>query len=325
MKSTLRTLGVLLISGLAAHQVALAGVVFTIESRDKNTGEALDSTEVLVEGELLKMTFLEQGRQGAGIESSTSGVVTAGESAGAAAGAMVGGSMAGGRAAHGSGGGSNAEMVFRAGPREMVVIEHGNREYYVFDEAALASLREQRENVIPQMQQFDALREQAFNDALARLNEQAMSPQERAAAEQMLRSTMGMPAAPASESSDAAIVRGESDTVNGYPVVWYERPGRGRVAVADWDDLGPLAEARETLESFFRFMADMQRGGFEADSSFLDAMREVDGFPVAGESFGGGLEDDEWTLESIRERDLDPDAFEPPKGYRLRTMGGFFQ
>ena len=41
----------------------LAGVVFTINSTDKQTGESLGSMEVLVEGPLLKMTFLDSGSQ----------------------------------------------------------------------------------------------------------------------------------------------------------------------------------------------------------------------------------------------------------------------
>ena len=47
----------------------------------------------------------------------------------------------------------------------------------------------------------------------------------------------------------------------------------------------------------------------------------LDGFPVVTRSFEGGELDSETVLESVTERDLDPDAFEPPKGYRLRTMG----
>ena len=50
-------------------------------------------------------------------------------------------------------------------------------------------------------------------------------------------------------------------------------------------------------------------------------MSEIGGFPVAGRSFEGGEDDEDWNLKSVTERDLDPDAFEPPKGYRLRTMG----
>ncbi len=50
-------------------------------------------------------------------------------------------------------------------------------------------------------------------------------------------------------------------------------------------------------------------------------MNEIDGFPVVTRNFAGGELESESTLRSAEERDLDPDAFEPPKGYRLRSMG----
>ena len=119
-----------------------------------------------------------------------------------------------------------------------------------------------------------------------------------------------------------AIIKGERDTINGFPVTWYQRGGN-RVAVAEWEDLGPGRAAQATMESFFGFLDTMSQGGFQSsDNSFFEAMDEIGGFPVAGES--EDLDDEKWTLESVTERDLDPDAFEPPAGYRLRTMGGFF-
>ena len=50
-------------------------------------------------------------------------------------------------------------------------------------------------------------------------------------------------------------------------------------------------------------------------------MAEIDGFPVVTREFGddGSLED-ESTLRSSQRRTLDPDAFEPPAGYKRRSM-----
>ena len=50
-------------------------------------------------------------------------------------------------------------------------------------------------------------------------------------------------------------------------------------------------------------------------------MDEIGGFPVVGEEFEDGENVEGWSLESITERDLDPDAFEPPSGYRLKNFG----
>ncbi len=52
-------------------------------------------------------------------------------------------------------------------------------------------------------------------------------------------------------------------------------------------------------------------------------MKELGGFPVVTREFDdydGSLEG-ETALRSARRQTLDPDAFEPPKGYRLRSMG----
>ena len=61
--------------------------------------------------------------------------------------------------------------------------------------------------------------------------------------------------------------------------------------------------------------------GSQAGETPFEHMNEIDGFPVVTRNFAGGELESESTLRSAEERDLDPDAFEPPKGYRLRSMG----
>ena len=57
------------------------------------------------------------------------------------------------------------------------------------------------------------------------------------------------------------------------------------------------------------------------DRNPIRSFEKVDGYPVVTRDFEGGELESETVLRSVTERDLDPDAFEPPKGYRLRTMG----
>ena len=64
--------------------------------------------------------------------------------------------------------------------------------------------------------------------------------------------------------------------------------------------------------------------GSDDGFNFFEAMDRIGGFPVRGKIFEDGELDEEFSLESVTERDIDPDAFIPPPGYRLRTMGGFF-
>ena len=322
-------LAVLFAGSLSLSQYSAAGVVFTINSTDKHTGESLGSTEVLVEGPLLKMTALDSDRDQGDGGSASDAVVDAGdtafagESAMAAAGAMVSGNAPAGPAADT---GRDGEMVFDASKKQVTVVDAESREYYVVDTVALAQLREQFAVSQQPMNQMNAMLKQAYEQARANLNSQNMTPQERAAAEQMLRNTMGISedAFSGGAADEVEMIKGEDDTINGFPVTWYHNPRGGSVAIADWDDLGPGAKTEDTFREFFEFMDAMGQGGFQSDSGFLKAIGEGGGFPVAGRSPNVG-DEDAWELESVTERDIDPDAFEPPAGYRLRTMGGFFQ
>ena len=78
---------------------------------------------------------------------------------------------------------------------------------------------------------------------------------------------------------------------------------------------------RELMDSFQDMMGPGLGSFFNADRNPIESFNRVDGFPVVTRTFEGGELDSETVLESVTERDLDPDAFEPPKGYRLRTMG----
>jgi len=87
-------------------------------------------------------------------------------------------------------------------------------------------------------------------------------------------------------------------------------------------DGGPeFMQALSELQDLFQdlagdFMTDGQIAGGDTDI-FLGGLPNLDGFPVAYHD----LETDEIDrLDSLIWENLDPDAFEPPKGYRLRTM-----
>jgi hypothetical protein len=51
-------------------------------------------------------------------------------------------------------------------------------------------------------------------------------------------------------------------------------------------------------------------------------MNFENGFPVVTNSFGedGGPDDESWLKRTRRQR-IDPDAFEPPSGYKRMSMG----
>ena len=52
-------------------------------------------------------------------------------------------------------------------------------------------------------------------------------------------------------------------------------------------------------------------------------MKQIDGFPVVTSGLGAdGSVEDESSLRSARRRTLDPADFEPPSGYKRRSMLG---
>ena len=109
MRSVLVMLSTLVIFGLGMYQPALAGVVFTINSTDKQTGESLGSMEVLVEGPLLKMTVLDSDESRPGV-SQQSDTAVVGESSMTAS-AMAGAYESGGANKSGK---DDSEMVYNA-------------------------------------------------------------------------------------------------------------------------------------------------------------------------------------------------------------------
>lgn len=109
-------------------------------------------------------------------------------------------------------------------------------------------------------------------------------------------------------------------SVGGRPVseVWVTDPDNiegGQAMIDAMADLGGLFDEIVGDTVIDRRGKDAGMDTFE----FARQLARLNQFPVSTTD----LETDEtFSLRGARERDLDPDAFEPPKGYRLRTMGG---
>jgi hypothetical protein len=213
------------------------------------------------------------------------------------------------------GGGSDGsgEMIYHADRREMVWIDHDRKTYIVIDEETMLAMAQQINEAMAMMEQ-----------ALANVPEA-----QRPMIEEMMKKKM--PQTQKTERPKTELRKtGESAEHNDYPCVRYEVLREGQVIrelwVTNWSNVEGGADVAELFYEMSEFFAEMldslpkfaDRGG--ADQSF-EHMREMDGFPVVTRELGndGSLES-ESTLKSARRLTLDPEAFEPPKGYKRQEM-----
>ncbi len=278
------------------------GPVYEIETTDLTTGET-ESTEMVVELPNLKMTVASR-----------------------------------------AGGAPQEEMIFRGDRRELVVVDHEERSYMVIDEEAVRAMAGQVAAALESVEGMgipDQVLEQMPENQRRQL--EAMLRDRNAGASVAGEAVWGaaVGGAAVGRAGVAPAISpeyrhtGERATHQGYRTTKVEELRAGVVMqelwITPWDELEGGADARIVFEDLAAFMQEItdalggQLGG-EGDDLFgednvMRRFMDLDGFPVVTRSFEGGALEEESTLESVTERDLDPDAFEPPKGYRLRSMG----
>ena len=212
------------------------------------------------------------------------------------------------------------EVVFHGGRKEIMMVDNRNKTYTLFNQQTLERLSEQ---VSPQIEA-----------AMKQLEQ--LDPKQREMMEKMLKGRMGQMGggAAAGRMLPEFVRSSERRDMAGYPCVRYDMLVNGEkrqeLWVTEWDHVKGSAEVAEAFRGMADFwkqlmdsMADLvgSTGFFQPGSNPFDSLIEIDGFPVVTRSFEGGELESETRLRSVTERDLDRDAFEPPKGYRLRTMG----
>ena len=208
------------------------------------------------------------------------------------------------------------DMIYHGDRREMVVVDHKKQSYMVIDEAAMQAIVGQANAAMSQMQ-----------EALKNVPEDR-----RRMIEEMMKGKL--PQANQAPKRPTTTLRktGERADRSGYPCVKYEvlRDGRKirELWVTDWSNVEGGKEVVATFEDMADFfkelmdsLPDFGQGGPAADPAF-EHMKEIGGFPVVTREFGeDGLLEEEATLRSTRRRTLDPADFEPPAGYKRRSMG----
>lgn len=126
----------------------------------------------------------------------------------------------------------------------------------------------------------------------------------------------------------------ERGTHQGYPCVKYEvfldGKKRQELWVTEWDNIdggGEAAEAFRIMGLFFEeiknSIPNLPGGDMGGDQNFIEDLKALGGFPVVTRDFSDdGTLQGETALRSSKRQTLDPDAFEPPAGYKRRSMFG---
>lgn len=214
--------------------------------------------------------------------------------------------------------GQDDDMIFRGGDRpEMVVVDHSDESFMVLDGAALEQVGGQ------------------IGDAMAEMKKalESVPENQRALVEKMMKER-GIGGPSADQAGPTTEVRRTDEKAEklGYPCVRYDvfRDGQRvrELWVTPWSKIEGGEEAEESfsdMADFFKQMmdsfSDQLGGGFVDTDNVFAEMAEIDGFPVVTRDFDDdGSLDSETSLRSARRRTLDPDAFEPPAGYKRRSM-----
>lgn len=207
----------------------------------------------------------------------------------------------------------DGQMIFRGDSREMILVNHKEKSYFVLDEEQLKVLSAQVNRAMASMQQAMA----AFPES------------QRAQMEKMMKSKM--PAMVAQREPAEVVKTRKSDTINGYPCVKYLVKRGGTTTrelwVTDWKNVEGGSQVSAVFEEMAGFMKDMLDNlpQMAKQQSFGDPtfefMKQIKGFPVLTREHGAdGTVKREGLLIGSRTTDLDPADFSPPRDYRRQNL-----
>lgn len=217
-------------------------------------------------------------------------------------------------------GGSQGEMIFRGEQREMLVIDHGKKTYFVINQETIDALTDQISQVMDQMEK-----------ALKKIPEDQREMAEKMMKHRMPQQAPQRPSAELRKTSERA-------NRNGYPCVKYEVLRTGNKVrelwVTDWDKVEGGREVAQTFSEMADFFTEWMKSVTQVSGALADPsdhlensvfvhMRELNGFPVVTRDLGeDGSLGKESNLRSARRQTLDPAEFEPPAGYKRQEMPG---
>lgn len=212
--------------------------------------------------------------------------------------------------------GSGGKTIYRGDRREMVVVNDAEQSYFVIDKAVVAGIADQVSDTMKQMEEMYKNLPKEQQDAIKAARASGME---------------GMPGPAAIPRMEKEIKNtGERGNQRGYPCVKYEVLSDGRkireIWITDWDNVEGGSEVVGVFEDMTDFFAELKESfpqmaeGQGPDMDFTETF--ANGFPVVTREFdpeSGDLES-ETGLRSAKRQTIDPDAFEPPSGYKRAEM-----
>ncbi|NIL94245.1 MAG: DUF4412 domain-containing protein [Woeseiaceae bacterium] len=203
---------------------------------------------------------------------------------------------------------SDVSLIFDG--TRFLVMDHGEETYIIMDEAMLMEISNK------------------MNEAMAQMEAQlaTLPPEQRAMAEQMMKSQMGgmvrsqePPAPPRVEKTGSGELNGRActkfDVFEGDIKIQ-------EICSAPLSQVNGAAEMMETYQGMAKFVKRLSESlPGPLGASFNDhpgmVAELIGGFPVRSVEYRMGQPVTEVTMESIKEEALNPGIFEVPEGYRL--------
>lgn len=205
-------------------------------------------------------------------------------------------------------------MIYRSEKKEMIAMDHAAREYYVIDQATMDRMAAQ---VRSAMEQTEAALE-------------AMSPEERALAEQMIQRSLADEATVTEYDLEAS---GKGDEVAGFECRYYDVMQEGRkirdLCVTPWSEIAEGKQAAQAMMELADFFENMREafagaGGLDAmdrQQEMFAYMEELGGYPVLSRDYDvNGRLESESRLQSARSEEISASLFDPPTGYQQLEM-----
>ena len=199
--------------------------------------------------------------------------------------------------------GANQAIIFRN--EELLIINHSDKTYYRMDRESLEALSKQMDAA---MQQMEA---QLAN----------MPAEQRAMMEKMMKGRMGGEELPKPEMKAEGVEQVGEYSCEKYALYRGDQKTL-EVLSAPASEVGDAGQAMEAFQAMAKFSSEVlssfRKGPLAGlAENPLEAMDQIDGFPVLSRAFENGVAVSETILKSAEGQDLADDLFEAPKGYRL--------